>query len=86
MHITITIITIDVFDHLNDLRLAMSEIKRVLKPEGLLVFDTINRTWTSYLIACLIAQGANTIIVITSDSIRHPFNINYYDIILLTLS
>jgi len=50
------VIISDVLDHLSDLRLAMSEIKRILKPNGLLVFDTINRTWESYLIFYLLAQ------------------------------
>jgi len=50
------VIISDVLEHLHDLRLAMSEIKRILKPNGILVFDTINRTWLSFLITYLIAQ------------------------------
>jgi len=50
------VIISDVLEHLHDLRLAMSEIKRILKPNGILVFDTINRTWLSYILMYLIAQ------------------------------
>jgi len=50
------VIISDVFDHLHDLRLAMSEIKRILKPNGILVFDTINRTWLSYICFYLLGQ------------------------------
>lgn len=66
----------DVLDHLNDLRLAMSEIKRILKPNGLLVFDTINRTWESYLIFYLIAQGSLSCNVTTSNYSYYCFH--YY--------
>ena len=58
----------DVLDHLNDLRLAMSEIKRILKPNGLLVFDTINRTWGSYLWFYLMAQGSLSCNVTTTTT------------------
>ena len=37
----------DVLEHLSDLPTAIAQIARVLKPEGLLLYDTINRTWLS---------------------------------------
>ncbi|KAL9642138.1 hypothetical protein ABK040_007143 [Willaertia magna] len=42
------VILSDVMEHLLDLRLAMKEIRRILKPNGLFLFDTINRTFKSY--------------------------------------
>jgi 2-polyprenyl-6-hydroxyphenyl methylase/3-demethylubiquinone-9 3-methyltransferase len=38
------VVCVDVFEHVGDLRRCCREIARVLKPGGLLLFDTINRT------------------------------------------
>jgi 2-polyprenyl-6-hydroxyphenyl methylase/3-demethylubiquinone-9 3-methyltransferase len=38
------VVCVDVFEHVNDLRRACREIARVLRPGGLLLFDTVNRT------------------------------------------
>jgi 2-polyprenyl-6-hydroxyphenyl methylase/3-demethylubiquinone-9 3-methyltransferase len=46
----------DVLEHLHDLPGAVAEIARVLKPGGSLLFDTINRTISSYLITILLAE------------------------------
>jgi 2-polyprenyl-6-hydroxyphenyl methylase / 3-demethylubiquinone-9 3-methyltransferase len=37
----------DVLEHLADLPTAIAQIARVLKPGGLFLYDTINRTWLS---------------------------------------
>ncbi|KAF4656609.1 Hexaprenyldihydroxybenzoate methyltransferase, mitochondrial [Perkinsus chesapeaki] len=50
------VIISEVLDHLMDLRKAISEIHRVLKPGGVVVFDTISRNFKSYLFMWLIAQ------------------------------
>lgn len=50
------VIISDVLEHLSDVPAAVSEIFRVLKPNGVLVFDTIARTWWSYLSTYLMAQ------------------------------
>ncbi|KAF4649745.1 Hexaprenyldihydroxybenzoate methyltransferase, mitochondrial, partial [Perkinsus olseni] len=50
------VIISDVLEHLLDLRAALSEIRRVLKPGGVLVFDTISRTLKSYALLWLISQ------------------------------
>lgn len=46
----------DVLEHLHDLPRAAAELARVLKPGGVLVFDTISRTPKSYLLMILLAQ------------------------------
>jgi 2-polyprenyl-6-hydroxyphenyl methylase / 3-demethylubiquinone-9 3-methyltransferase len=40
----------DVLEHLPDLPTAIAQIARVLKPGGLFLYDTINRTWLSRLL------------------------------------
>jgi hypothetical protein len=36
--------------------LPRSEVRRVLRPGGVLVFDTINRTFKSYILTIVLAQ------------------------------
>lgn len=50
------IICSDVLEHLFDLRSAFSHIARVLKPNGVFSFDTINRTPTSFYLTIWILQ------------------------------
>jgi 2-polyprenyl-6-hydroxyphenyl methylase/3-demethylubiquinone-9 3-methyltransferase len=53
------IVCSDVFEHLHDLRLAVKEMHRVLRPGGVLVFDTISRTTWSYWLFIIGAQELN---------------------------
>ena len=46
----------DVLEHVDDLDAALSESARVLKPGGLYLFDTINRTLMSWLAVIFVAQ------------------------------
>ena len=46
----------DVLEHLNDLNLVASEISRILRPGGVVVFDTINRSVFSYVAIYWVAQ------------------------------
>ena len=46
----------DVLEHLHDLPTAVAQVWRVLKPGGVLVFDTINRTFASYVLTIALAQ------------------------------
>jgi 2-polyprenyl-6-hydroxyphenyl methylase/3-demethylubiquinone-9 3-methyltransferase len=46
----------DVLEHVEDVDKAISEIERVLKPGGIFVYDTVNRTFMSYLALIFIAQ------------------------------
>ncbi len=44
------IVCVDVLEHVDDLDRVVEEISRVLKPGGLFLFDTINRTWLASMI------------------------------------
>lgn len=46
----------DVLEHVQDLPKVISEISRVLKPDGVFIYDTINRTFISNLVAIKIWQ------------------------------
>ena len=46
----------DVLEHVSDLDAVISETARVLKPKGIFLFDTINRTLASKLIAIKVMQ------------------------------
>jgi 2-polyprenyl-6-hydroxyphenyl methylase / 3-demethylubiquinone-9 3-methyltransferase len=46
----------DVLEHVSDVDRVISETARALRPGGLYLFDTINRTWTSRLIAIKVMQ------------------------------
>lgn len=46
----------DVLEHLYDLPAAVAQAWRVLRPGGILTFDTINRTYASYVLAIALAQ------------------------------
>jgi len=46
----------DVLEHVDDVAKVISEVKRVLKPGGIFVYDTVNRTLMSYLAHIFIAQ------------------------------
>ncbi len=46
----------DVLEHVNDVPKVISEISRVLRPGGVFVYDTVNRTIMSYLSLIFVAQ------------------------------
>lgn len=50
------VVVSDVLEHLHDLDRAVEEIARVLRPGGLLLFDTINRTARSFALSIVLAQ------------------------------
>jgi len=58
------VVMADVMEHLLDLPSAMRQVWRVLRPGGVLVFDTINRSYKSYLLTIVLAQ--------VSSAIDHP--------------
>ncbi len=47
----------DVLEHVSDLNRVIAETSRVLKPDGIYLFDTINRTPQSWLLAIQIFQN-----------------------------
>ncbi|MEW9533736.1 bifunctional 2-polyprenyl-6-hydroxyphenol methylase/3-demethylubiquinol 3-O-methyltransferase UbiG [Microbispora sp. NPDC049125] len=46
----------DVLEHFDDVPRALAEAARVLRPGGMLIYDTVNRTIRSYLVAILLAE------------------------------
>jgi 2-polyprenyl-6-hydroxyphenyl methylase / 3-demethylubiquinone-9 3-methyltransferase len=50
------VVVSDVLEHLHDLPAAVAQISRVLRPCGVVVFDTINRTALSYIVAILVFE------------------------------
>jgi len=46
----------DVLEHVRDLPKVVAEIARVLKPDGIFIYDTLNRTFISKLVAIKIWQ------------------------------
>lgn len=46
----------DVLEHVRNVDMVLAEISRVLKPGGILFYDTVNRTWLSWLFLIKIAQ------------------------------
>jgi ubiquinone biosynthesis O-methyltransferase len=50
------VLCVDVLEHVRDLGAVIGEIRRVLKPGGLFLFDTINRTWLSNLVIVILGE------------------------------
>ena len=51
------VVCVDVLEHVQDLEKVIIEIHRVLRPHGILFFDTINRNWLSRLLAVTIVEN-----------------------------
>lgn len=50
------VVCVDVLEHVTDLQQVLREVARVLKPEGLFLFDTINRNPLARLITITVAE------------------------------
>jgi len=46
----------DVLEHVQDLPRVISEVSRVLKPDGLFLYDTFNRTFLKKLVVIKVLQ------------------------------
>jgi len=51
------VVITELTEKLLNLPLALKEISRVLKPGGVLLFDTINRTWKSWLVVANLLES-----------------------------
>jgi ubiquinone biosynthesis O-methyltransferase len=51
------VVCVDVLEHVTDLPKVISEVRRVLRPGGLLLFDTINRTWIAAFIIVTLGES-----------------------------
>lgn len=56
------VVCVDVFEHIDALDEVIAEIARVLRPKGLLLFDTINRTWLASFLMITLAEDIMGII------------------------
>ncbi len=50
------VVCVDVLEHVGDLARVLDEVRRVLKPEGRFLFDTVNRTWLAGLVMITLAE------------------------------
>jgi len=57
----------DVLEHVDNLDTVMTETARVLKPGGVYLFDTINRTWISKLVVIKLFQQWKATRVMTTN-------------------
>lgn len=51
------VVCVDVLEHVEDLDRVIAEIRRVLKPGGLFLFDTINRNWLASVVVITFAEN-----------------------------
>jgi 2-polyprenyl-6-hydroxyphenyl methylase/3-demethylubiquinone-9 3-methyltransferase len=50
------VVCVDVLEHVVDLDQVIGEVRRVLRPGGLFLFDTINRTWLAVLVVVFFGE------------------------------
>lgn len=63
------VVCVDVLEHVDDLDRVLDEVRRVLKPGGLFLFDTVNRTWLATLV---MVRFAETILRILPPGTHEP--------------
>ncbi len=51
------VVCVDVLEHVSDLQQVLGEISRVLKPGGVFLFDTVNRTFIAWFAGILVAEN-----------------------------
>ncbi len=50
------VVCVDVLEHVADLGEVINEVRRVLRPGGMFLFDTINRTWLASLVLVFLGE------------------------------
>ena len=50
------VVCVDVIEHVVDLDQVIGEARRVLRPGGMFLFDTINRTWLAILVVVFFSE------------------------------
>ncbi|MFA5054690.1 MAG: bifunctional 2-polyprenyl-6-hydroxyphenol methylase/3-demethylubiquinol 3-O-methyltransferase UbiG [Dehalococcoidia bacterium] len=50
------VVCVDVLEHVKDIDKVLSEVRRVLRPKGLFLFDTVNRNWLSRLLVLNVVE------------------------------
>jgi ubiquinone biosynthesis O-methyltransferase len=60
------VVCVDVLEHVEDLERVLFEIRRVLRPSGVFLFDTINRTWMASFL--MVTIGENVIRLLPSGA------------------
>lgn len=53
---TDAVVCVDVLEHVKDLKQVVAEFARVLRPGGVLLFDTINRSWLARAVVIHLAE------------------------------
>ncbi|MCG6537181.1 MAG: bifunctional 2-polyprenyl-6-hydroxyphenol methylase/3-demethylubiquinol 3-O-methyltransferase UbiG [Syntrophales bacterium LBB04] len=56
------VVCVDVLEHVQDLEKVLSEIGRVIRPQGIFLFGTVNRNWFSRLLTVTVAESILKII------------------------
>ena len=51
------VVCVDVLEHVQDVVKVLAEVHRVLRPQGIFFFDTVNRNWLSRLILITLAEN-----------------------------
>ena len=51
------VLCVDVLEHVADLNAVLRELRRVLRPDGIFLFDTINRTWLASCAMVAVAEN-----------------------------
>jgi 2-polyprenyl-6-hydroxyphenyl methylase / 3-demethylubiquinone-9 3-methyltransferase len=50
------VVCVDVLEHVSDMGRVLDEVKRVLRPDGIFLFDTINRTFLASLVVVFFGE------------------------------
>ncbi len=50
------VVCVDVLEHVSDLCQVLDEVTRVLRPGGVFLFDTINRTWLAQFVIVFLGE------------------------------